>query len=190
MEELASVQRQLIGLTGGKGVGKDTCARHLSEVFGMRQFAFADPVKQGLCAMFGVSTALFNDPAVKETPLPDLLGNTPRHLMQTLGTGWGRGMVSDTVWVDLMAQKIEKARVAGFGVVVSDVRYDNEAELIRRLGGFIWSIERQETVYSPQDPHSSEAGISPHLVDRRIFNTHDLHMLYTQLGVALARIAG
>ena len=90
--------------------------------------------------------------ADKEAVLPEL-GVSARHLLRTLGTEWGRECVSPTVWLDVW---LAKARRKSF-VVVDDVRFTNEAELIRLLGGEVWRITRPGVVRTTE--HASEGGL-------------------------------
>lgn len=179
-----NTKTKLIGIAGKKGAGKDTAAQYLSRVYGLRILSFADPIKDALAVMFGVPVSLFHDPETKEIPSPELLGFSPRFLMQTLGTEWGRDTVRSTLWIDLLIRKAKKVRSSYAGVVVPDVRFDNEAEAIRSAGGAIWLIRRnQETA---ADQHPSEVGVSPSLIDFTIDNTRDLRVLRTQVGVGFA----
>ena len=133
---------KLIGLIGRARSGKDTVAGYLCRRHRFTQDAFADPMKEMLEVAFG---DLFRD-GDREAPLP-WLGKSPRQLMQTLGTEWGRNQVHQDLWTLLMEQKIlrEKAiEEAGFKVsmVISDVRFHNEADMILRHGGELWHIQR------------------------------------------------
>ena len=101
----------------------------------------------------------------KEGCIPGI-GASARHLMQTLGTEWGRDCVHPDVWVT--ACKTELARSTAKLVVFDDVRFENEAALIRELGGFIIHIERG--TWSPIDSHSSELGLVDMPEDSMIFN--------------------
>lgn len=62
----------------------------------------------------------------------DRYGCTPRHIMQTLGTEWGRELIHPDVWVRAMGR-----RIFSQPVVVADVRFPNEAMLVRNLGVLI-----------------------------------------------------
>ena len=88
----------------------------------------------------------------KEALVPEL-GVSVRHLLRTLGTEWGRDCVSPSVWLDVW---LSKARRKSF-VVVDDVRFTNEAELIRLLGGEVWRITRPGVVRTTE--HASESGL-------------------------------
>lgn len=64
---------------------------------------------------------------LKETQVVSIPGApTPRWLMQTLGTDWGREIIEDSIWVDLAFDKIGRALGKGKSVVVDDLRFPNE----------------------------------------------------------------
>ena len=71
-----------------------------------------------------------------------------RALLQEFGTEYRRSQCS-TYWTDRL-----RASIAGVDlVVISDVRFADEAALVHELGGEVWRIERPGTVtYS----HASE----------------------------------
>ncbi len=180
----------LIGISGNKGVGKDTVANHLVNIFGFQRYSFADPIKRCLTDMFDVPRSLFDDPSLKETPSPLLMGRSPRYLMQTLGTEWGRDMVISDLWVRLMLRHVETAQSRGTRYfVVPDVRFDGEAQAIKDAGGIIWEVTRPDPTYGTGDSHRSEAGIDRQYVDTVIENSSTMHMLFTQVGVALTNAA-
>lgn len=175
---------QVIGICGGKGQGKDTVAQHLRTRFSMRQIAFADPMKAALAVMFNVPEHIFHEPDLKEKPLPELLGRTPRYLMVTLGTEWGRDLVHPELWTTLLSRRLDLAVGERMSVVVSDVRFDNEAQIILDRGGELWQVTGRTSQYGTTD-HRSEVGVDPGYVTRTIINNADLHTLHTQIGVAL-----
>lgn len=185
--DLLDIRKKVVGITGAKRAGKDTVADYLRDVYGFRRLAFAEPIKDALAAAFGVDVAIFHDQSVKEKPLGCLLGHTPRRLMQTLGTGWGREMISDSLWRNLLYQKASEALSGGSSVVVSDVRYDNEAQTVKDLGGHIIEVRRPSADNSG-DTHSSEGGIGSDFIDFRILNSRGFEALYAQVGVILGNI--
>lgn len=148
----------LIGIAGPAQSGKSTLAgefRRLVEFRGQkyREQPFAEPLKRML-ASAGVDVSDLS----KNTPVPFLDGRiTPRIMMQTLGTEWGRSLLPD-LWLRVWQHELdESARV----VAVPDVRFDNEAELIRSMGGTIVHVIRKPTADMLAVPtHASEAGIT------------------------------
>jgi len=156
---------RLVGITGRAGSGKDTIASYLRQHHHYWVFRFADPLKQALRVMFDIAPELWDDRVAKEQPL-DWLGVSPRRLAQTLGTEWGRDRVHPDLWVLLMKRRIASA--GGVHVVVPDVRFNNEAQLIQSLGGVVLRVSRPDAAAVEQ--HSSEAGVSADLVDAWVFN--------------------
>lgn len=160
----------IVGFTGRKRSGKDTAAGVL-EAFGFKRLAFAGPIKAMIGALLeyqGVDDETIYrmlEGDLKEVPTPYLGGRTPRYAMQKLGTEWGREMMCDTIWVDILR------RVARFfkRVVVSDVRFPNEVEALKEDGGIIYRVNRPGL--PPADDHPSEAQIDTLEVFGELQNT-------------------
>ena len=165
----------LIGLTGRAGTGKDTIADFLVETHGFVKLAFADPIKDGIKAMLGIGHDDIANRANKEAKL-DWLGCSPRHAMQTLGTDWGREMIHPDIWLRITARRTQKIMAMPDthhiqGIVISDVRFENEADWIRAMGGSIWHIKRQHCgLDGAAGNHASEQAIPRHAADRIINN--------------------
>lgn len=143
------------------------------------EVALADPIKRALAAMLDLPRAIFDDPATKDTPLDWLRNTSPRRLMQTLGTGWGRQMIAHDLWLILARRRIahltaQAARQHIAGIVISDLRYDDDADFVRQLGGTVWHVIRAAR---PVAAHCSEAGITPQPGDRTLDNTGTLDQL-------------
>lgn len=131
----------LIALTGYAGSGKSTVAEYLESRHGYRRIRFADPLKDMLKAGFGLTDAHVNG-ALKGEVLPVLGGRTPREAMQTLGTEWGRDIIHPDLWILAWRARVE---ASDRGVVVEDLRFVNEANVVNRYGGEIWRIKRPGT---------------------------------------------
>lgn len=130
----------VIGLAGRKGSGKSAVASLLVKELGAVRSSFGDPLKHMLKTLGLTDAQLWGD--LKEVPDDDLLnGKTPRHAMQTLGTQWGRHHISPNLWASAWKKKamIDKPTVT----VLDDVRFDNEVEAIRSLGGIVLGLERE-----------------------------------------------
>lgn len=146
---------KLIGLHGPARSGKDTVGQMLKDSFGVSTVFFAEPLKESARVMLGLSDEeLYGD--LKETVLP-WLGKSPRQILQTLGTDWGRTMVNPDIWLILARRKIEALFEQGKSVAITDVRFENEADLVREMGGTMWHIYRKDR--RSVERHASEAGI-------------------------------
>lgn len=126
----------LIAIVGLKHSGKDTAADALT---GARRVAFADPIKRMLMVGLGLTHAECYDQGLKEKPLTWLDGKTPRELMISLGSGWGRGKVAKDLWLRVLLRSWE------FGqgqAVITDVRMQNEVNMLREYGATILHLRR------------------------------------------------
>ncbi|HHK4489846.1 TPA: deoxynucleotide monophosphate kinase, partial [Pseudomonas aeruginosa] len=70
------------------------------------------------------------------------------------------------------------------GFVISDVRFDNEADWIRAKGGVVVHLRRQGA--ADVAAHSSESGITPGARDLFISNDGSLNDLYQTLDEVMA----
>lgn len=172
----------LIGITGPAGCGKNLVASMVPDAVVIQ---LADPLYAALSVMLGIPEAMLRSRAFKEQKI-EWLGQSPRQMLQTLGTEWGRGMVSDRIWLTLAARRIDALEHGGTpAVVIADVRFDNEAELIRSRGGEVWLVDRRPE--SATTEHVSEAGIARSLINRVIDNTGTPEQTRAALRAALAR---
>lgn len=154
---------RLIGLSGAAGSGKSTAAQYLHDAHGYQRKRFAQPLKDALRRI--LQSALMDDHTIermiegdlKETPARVLLGKTPREAMQTLGTEWGRNCIGGDFWVNLMRHALDTSK-RGSLIVIEDVRFDNEAALIRAYGGKIIRMEGRGGITGT---HASESGVDP-----------------------------
>lgn len=174
----------LIGLHGRARAGKDTVADLLCRHHGYVKLAFATPIKEALIYS-GLCRREDLDGADKETPLPHL-GVSPRHLMQTLGTEWGRKLIRPDVWILRLDQALQQYWKFTKHVVITDVRFENEAEYVRRLGGGIWHIARPLPA-NVTALHASEHGLPIVAgIDSWLDNGAGLEQLATTVQQALA----
>jgi len=167
----------LIGLCGAAGCGKNSVADFLTGT----QIAFADPLYQCVSTITGLSVSQLQDRAIKETVLP-WLGKSPRQLLQSLGTEWGREHVHCDIWIRIAMERARQADDA----VITDVRFDNEAQAIIDEGGEVWRIVRPgwRCLSAESANHRSEAGVSDHLIARTIDNSGSIDDLGRLLDAA------
>lgn len=160
----------LVGIHGKARSGKDTLANFLVSARGGYICSFADPIRAMLLAL-GIDMHSPYWQEHKEQDIP-ALGVSPRYLMQTLGTEWGRGLVNPKLWVILAHNRLLKQ---GPGMVIPDVRFPEEAEWIRSTGGRIIHLNRRDAP-SVRD-HVSEHGIEVMPEDLMVTNNGTLEDL-------------
>lgn len=134
----------LIGLVGRGGSGKDTAAKRLIEKPQWVRVAFDD--------LLGVA-------------FDDLLGVSYRQGMQAVGTELVRDQLQKVLseigtegfWIQDMRRTVEQHWQEGKRVIITDVRFEDEANAIIELGGLLVFVDRPNVDRS--DGHSSETGV-------------------------------
>ena len=172
-----TIKHRIIGLTGTAGSGKDTVRNMLETHFGYSGLAFADPIRSMVGALLqeaGAGTEWMSDRLLKEGTIP-ALGTSYRHLAQTLGTEWGRS-IEPEFWLRIARARVQALQDCGERrIVISDVRFTNEADWVRALGGQVWRISRPGA--EPVRLHASEL-ISHITPDRTLDNSGTVEDLW------------
>ena len=188
---------RIIGLTGAAGSGKDTIADYLVEHHDFHKISFAEPLRRGLQAMFGIPMHMLQDRAIKHLPLNVLGGKSIREVMNTLGTEWGRENVADDIWLTTAGMKLTQLRAQASlghnnvkGIVISDVRFYNERDWLEAQGGVVWHVRRPGNPYAlPPESHVSQQGLAIGLEDSVITNDGDIEFLHKRvLGILEANM--
>lgn len=193
--------KNVIGLCGAAGAGKDTVALMLQ---GYRAIAFADSLYAEVAEAFGVTVEWLKRREFKEVaqdalaPMKcedcdfrvwaflyatsswrgpwDTIPRSPRQILQW----WGdyRRAQDPDYFVKRAAAAIEvlNAYHQGCKVVLTDVRFANEAALVREMGGDIWQVVRPG-VAAGSTGHSSDVDGSQFAPDRVIVNDGTLEDL-------------
>ena len=191
------MKQTVIGLCGRKRVGKDTIAERLVLDYGFAQTSFAAPIKAGLVAMLEdyahVASASFESEHLKESPIPGLGDGTvtPRHLMVTLGTEWGRDLVASDLWTKALLNRLRSLSAKGHHfVVVSDVRFRNEAETLKTHGAILWHVTRPG--FGGDNAHRSEQETLGDLCDAHIQNDGTVRDLAARVDneIAMLHVTG
>lgn len=168
----------IIGFTGKMHSGKDTCGDYFVSRYNFKKYSFAEPVKQIAKIVFGFSyTQLYGD----EKDIIDSKWNiTPRECLQKIGTDMFRKHFWDDIWIRSLEEKIDNN-----DCVICDVRFQNEADMIKRRGGIIIKIIRNyentghENTCHENTKHESENNEVGY--DYLIENNSDMADLHEQL---------
>lgn len=165
----------LLGMIGKAQSGKTTAAEVFVREGGFKRVRFADPIKKMVRQLL-ISAQIpedqtweYLDGDLREEPIPVLNGVTARYLMQTLGTEWGRMQVGPYLWLNLTKEEIQRHLNSGYNVIVDDVRFLNEVNLLRGMGGRIVEVQRPGLPETPTYKHASEKQKLNY--DVAIFNT-------------------
>lgn len=144
---------RLVALCGRAGSGKDSTAKLLTQRHGYRRVAFADALRRAVAAITGWHVDALESPTFKDT-YDARFNCTPRQFMQRLGTEVGRN-IDPEIWLKAWAATVQPIPDT-VGVVVTDVRFHNEARLIHQRGGLLVCVKRLVTDAAPV-LHESEA---------------------------------
>lgn len=177
----------IIGLAGKAGSGKDTVGEYLANKHGFITIAFADALKEHIGK--GVFALSNNQLYGSGKEVIDRRYNaSPRKILQITGTAM-REIYKD-VWVDTVFRSIGVELAMGFTkFAITDVRFSNESEAIRKHGGVIWKIERELAgAKNGVDNHASEREIEECPADCIIYNNRTLDVLFGTVEAELADI--
>jgi len=172
--------KQLIGISGLAGSGKDTFAKFINDKAiddyrDVQLYAFADPLKEVCSVLFNVDIDRFYDRDHKETIITEW-NKSPRTMMQLVGTDLVRRGISDAFWIDRARSALNSAHASIF--IVTDVRFENEAQFIRDSGGIMYHVKRDSV---QQLDHDSEQVLDFYNNDVLVYNNSSLSDLEKQV---------
>lgn len=174
----------LIGICGKKRAGKNTLASLLVELRPYQQLALADGVWDVLlaadpiidqCVGWRLSQVVaFSGKEAAKQEFPEV-----RSLLQRLGTDGVRKVIGESTWIDVADKKVKAYLSQGVPVIVTDLRFPNEAEWVRSSGGTVIKIERSGEFVDTTggDGHESESFIEQLDADFTVYNNGDLNKL-------------
>jgi len=142
--------KNIIGLVGFQGSGKDTVGQIIKELYpGFTTTSFAKPIKRALSSMFGWNAKLLEGTTqesrvwreTQDTFWTEKLGKpiTPRLMMREFGTELIRNQLSQDFWTHRCEKFLNESKKS---VVITDVRFLNEIQMIKSLGGTIVWVKR------------------------------------------------
>lgn len=172
----------LIGISGKKTSGKTTCAEIIKELFPDKTIIinFSDAVKESLKVIFDFSDSeLYGDDKEKVNEFWNI---TPREVMQFYATDLMRNQlskrfetISTNLWVKCVEKKIIKLLNKDVIVIIADLRFMNEYEMIKKYNGITLRINRNNTeIY---DKHQSEIELDNVEFDYNISNNSTIEDL-------------
>lgn len=166
----------LIGLVGYAQHGKSTVADFLKNM-GFIEYAFADPLKKVVMNMFGFTVEQCYDGKLKEE-VDNFWGITPRQALIAIGELNADPQIPNLnlgsggrLWIRKFEHEFEKNEWKNTNVVVSDIRHENEALAVKKLGGLIVRVHNPHVKMDDEFRKSaSEQRIKNIRYDAVIFN--------------------
>lgn len=153
----------LIGVLGFIGSGKGTVGEILVNEHGFKQIAFADALKDAVADMFQWSRHMLEGDTPESREWREKVDPwwserfgyevTPRLILQRMGTEVCRNGLTDNIWILALERRLRP----GANYVITDVRFHNEMEFIRSVGGKLVWVKRGEV---PSSEHLAKLHVS------------------------------
>ncbi len=178
---------RLVGIAGQMSFGKTSIAMMLRESRDYEVLSFAKSLKDMagvLMAQLGYSSSGMDFYFLNKGSIIPQLGVSMRHVLQTLGTEWGRNLIKRSLWVDLAVLNVSECREYA-DVVIDDVRFEDEAAFIREHDGLVIHLRRPGA--SAAADHVSESGIAVGARDVVIVNDGSLDDLFAAVNGEIER---
>lgn len=150
---------KIIGITGYKQSGKDTVAELLAKQYLPKRtvrLGFADALKQEVCSAFRISREYLEQNK-----------KNFRLILQGVGTDYRRVLCGEDYWVLKWMQAANALVPIPDILICSDVRFHNEANTIKQLGGVLIRVNRPGVF---TDGHASETEQTSILTDFTVHN--------------------
>jgi len=198
----------IIGICGFIGAGKDTASDYLVNFHEFRRESFASSLKDAVSSVFGWDRHMLEGRTRESRDWREKVDAwwaarlgisqlTPRWVLQYWGTDVLRHYFHDDIWIASVENKLRQSQD---NVVITDCRFPNEIQSIKRLGGKVVWIVRGElpawyefAVNANQGDfesreyleeakiHASETAWVGTKFDHVVFNNSSIDMLHNQL---------
>lgn len=154
----------LIGICGRKGAGKSTSAKFLTEN-DFTEYTFAEPVKRICNILSGIPYEILlgedsEARKIRDTERDPGWDMTGRQWLETIGTDVFRNNFDPDVWIKIAFRRAKEAMDEGKNIVFTDCRFNNEYELIKKLGGQIFVIYRKDEDLTTSEEEMKNVHIS------------------------------
>ncbi|MGW6920859.1 deoxynucleotide monophosphate kinase family protein [Streptomyces sp. NPDC054950] len=174
---------QSTALMGKARSGKDTVGKHLVDNYQFTRLAFADPLKRMALDInpwipTGPGLVVRLEPLIADVGWEYAKEHYPevRRFLQAQGQTVREN--DEDYWVRILMRRVRAAQAWNLPMVVTDMRYENEARVLRDAGFLLVRIERRGLTSS--DRHVSENALNGFPADCILRNNGsiaDLHAL-------------
>lgn len=140
----------ILGVTGFIGSGKDTIADYLCTFHGFKRISFAGSLKDAVASVFNWDRDMLEGTTTSSRAWRDTVDNwwaerldmpnlTPRWVLQNWGTEVCRNGFHSDIWVASVEKKLQNTKD---NIVITDCRFLNEINAIKKAGGITCRVER------------------------------------------------
>ena len=157
----------IIGLIGYAQSGKDTVAEIITTKYPFTRKAFADKIRDFLYDLNfdGMQFVIDSIGWERAKKLPSV-----RQSLQNLGVS-ARNHLGEDIWVSAVLKSLEPNK----NYIITDVRFLNEVEAIKSVGGVLWRVHRPGV--GPVNDHISELELKDYETDETLVNEGTLEEL-------------
>ena len=171
--------KKVIGICGLIGHGKDTAAGFLIEQ-GFQRVSFAGVLKDACANIFSWDRILLEGNTSESRVWRETVDEwwaerldiphfTPRYALQYIGTNVFRQHFHPDIWVAACERQIE---MTDNNVVISDCRFFNELNVIKRLGGTTVEVWRDNEPEWWGSACKANTQYQPHIMETQYPNVH------------------
>jgi hypothetical protein len=188
----------IIGVAGFAGSGKDTVGKYLVVHYNFEHRSFAAKLKEATAALLDMPLDKVDEYKLMKNVCVELVDDddivttfTFRHFLQRMGTEMGRNVFGEDFWVDMvLPDNLLLARhyqeYVARKIVITDVRFENEASRVRELDGVVIWVETTDATRAARGrdsvpAHKSAMRLDPELIDYTITNDSSLANLHVQI---------
>jgi len=138
----------IVGLSGRKQSGKDLAGRYVQQLLYKNKRgesnieSFAGKLKEVVAMLLKCDIVDFENEEFKNKQLDWSFKNeplTPRMLLQTIGTDCVRKLIHEDTWIDILFHNADINK----NLIITDVRFPNEADAIKDRGGIVIRLTRE-----------------------------------------------
>jgi hypothetical protein len=173
------MSKKIIGICGLIGHGKDTSAGFLIE-YGFQRISFAGVLKDACASIFSWDRDLLEGDNPESRVWRETVDSwwatrlgipnfTPRYALQYIGTDVFRTHFHSDIWVAAAERQIE---MTTSDVVISDCRFFNELDVIKRMNGITVSVWRDK---QPEWWHHACNANAGNLEAQHVMNESNIH---------------
>lgn len=141
--------------------GKDTAGKMAAELLQLggrkvRMDSFGRSLKEACRVIFGL-TEEQTDGELRGV-VDAFWGLTPRAILQRVGTELFRERFDSDIWASVVERRLLADPETD--VVITDLRFPNEADMVKSVGGLVIRVDRSVPFEHPIDNHRSETSMA------------------------------
>lgn len=166
----------LIGLAGRPGSGRNTIANYIALKHDFIKVSIEAPIKELVRTLFHHSYKHLDQVKEVVDPCFDI---SPQNITQAIKQSL-QDHIDYNLWVVAAQRRARSIMTRGVSVVITDVKSNNEACMIRDNGGEMWHVVRPEV---KQLRKPGDGVVTPRNDDKIVANTTTIGDLYQRVNL-------